>query len=76
MVGTKLLTVKQEIRVNIKSGNFQPYICDISYFEIDKAIPAIMGANVGTPITSTLVAFGNVAHPKEFRNAMARHFIF
>lgn len=35
-----------------------------------------MGANVGTPITSTLVAFGNVAHPKEFRNAMARHFIF
>ena len=41
-----------------------------------KAIPAIMGANVGTPITSTLVAFGNVAHPKEFRNAMEKDFIY
>ena len=30
-----------------------------------------MGANIGTSITSTLVAFGNIVTPTEFRNAIA-----
>ena len=31
----------------------------------------IMGANVGTSITSTIVAFGNSAEKEEFARAMA-----
>ena len=35
------------------------------------AIPMIMGANVGTTVTNTLVSFGHVNRPEEFRNAFA-----
>lgn len=35
------------------------------------AIPMIMGANVGTTVTNTLVSFGLVNRPGEFRNAFA-----
>lgn len=28
--------------------------------KVDQAIPVIMGANIGTSITSTLVSFGHV----------------
>ncbi|CBY42068.1 unnamed protein product, partial [Oikopleura dioica] len=40
-------------------------------FEVSVGIYCIYGANVGTSITSTLVAFGNVANPTEFRSGMA-----
>lgn len=35
------------------------------------AIPMVMGANVGTTVTNTLVSFGHVKQPGEFRNAFA-----
>ena len=38
---------------------------------IDVAIPMIMGANVGTTVTNTLVSIGHVRRPDEFRNAFA-----
>ncbi|MCY7294646.1 Na/Pi symporter [Alteromonas sp. a30] len=33
------------------------------------AVPMIMGANIGTSITSTIVSLGHVAHKDEFRRA-------
>ena len=38
---------------------------------IAAAIPMIMGANVGTTVTNTLVSFGHVNRPGEFRKAFA-----
>ena len=39
--------------------------------KVNQAIYMIMGANVGTSITSTIVAFGNSAEKEEFARAMA-----
>ena len=38
---------------------------------IAAAIPMVMGANVGTTVTNTIVSFGHVKRPGEFRNAFA-----
>ena len=38
---------------------------------IGVAIPMIMGANVGTTVTNTLVSIGHVRRPEEFKNAFA-----
>ena len=38
---------------------------------IGVAIPMIMGANVGTTVTNTLVSIGHVRRPKEFKSAFA-----
>lgn len=38
---------------------------------VEGAIPIIMGANIGTSVTNTLVAFGHVTRPEEFRRAFA-----
>ncbi|MDE0094345.1 MAG: Na/Pi symporter [Gammaproteobacteria bacterium] len=38
---------------------------------ISVAIPMIMGANVGTTVTNTLVSIGHVRRPDEFKNAFA-----
>ena len=38
---------------------------------INVAIPMIMGANVGTTVTNTLVSIGHVRRPDEFKNAFA-----
>ena len=38
---------------------------------LDIAVPMIMGANVGTTITNTLVSLGHVAQRDEFRRAFA-----
>lgn len=38
---------------------------------IDNAIPMVMGANIGTTITNTLVSFGHVSVREEFRRAFA-----
>jgi len=39
--------------------------------QLDFAIPVILGANVGTTITSTIVAFGFITKSNEFRKAMS-----
>jgi solute carrier family 34 (sodium-dependent phosphate cotransporter) len=38
---------------------------------IDNAVPMIMGANIGTTITSTIVSLGYIQKPKEFRKAIS-----
>ena len=38
---------------------------------LQSAIPIIMGANIGTTITSTIVALGFISKKKEFRRAVA-----
>lgn len=38
---------------------------------IEGAIPMIMGANIGTSVTNTLVSFGHITHKEEFRKAFA-----
>jgi len=35
------------------------------------AIPIVMGANIGTSVTNTIVSFGSVTRKEEFRRAMA-----
>jgi len=35
------------------------------------AVPIIMGANIGTSVTNTLVSFGHVGDPREFKRAYA-----
>lgn len=36
---------------------------------IEAAIPMVMGANIGTTITATMVSFGSMRHPAEFERA-------
>lgn len=38
---------------------------------VDAAVPMIMGANLGTTVTNTLVALGHVRHSNEFRRAFS-----
>lgn len=38
---------------------------------LEGAVPIIMGANIGTTITSTIVSLGFIARKKEFRRAVA-----
>ena len=38
---------------------------------VKQAIPLVMGANVGTSVTSTIVALGQSGNPDEFRRAFA-----
>ncbi|MDX2379082.1 MAG: Na/Pi symporter [Acidimicrobiia bacterium] len=38
---------------------------------VDAAVPMIMGANIGTTVTNTLVALGHVRHSNEFKRAFA-----
>lgn len=38
---------------------------------IANAIPMIMGANIGTTVTNTIVALGHMGRPEEFRRAYA-----
>jgi solute carrier family 34 (sodium-dependent phosphate cotransporter) len=38
---------------------------------IENAIPIIMGANIGTSVTNTLVALGHISRREEFRRAIA-----
>ena len=38
---------------------------------IGRAIPLIMGANIGTTVTSTIVSLGHIASKKEYRKAIA-----
>lgn len=38
---------------------------------VEGAIPIVMGANIGTSVTNTLVSLGHVRRPEEFRRAFA-----
>jgi sodium-dependent phosphate cotransporter len=38
---------------------------------ITNAIPMIMGANIGTTVTNTVVSLGHIARPEEFKRAFA-----
>ena len=38
---------------------------------VDAAVPMVMGANIGTTVTNTLVSFGHVRQSNEFRRALA-----
>ena len=38
---------------------------------LNNAIPIIMGANIGTTVTNTLVSLGHIAHKTEFKRAFA-----
>ena len=38
---------------------------------VDQAVPMIMGANIGTTVTNTLVSMGHVRQSNEFRRALA-----
>ena len=40
-----------------------------SLLTVEQAIPLVMGANVGTSVTSTIVALGQSGNPDEFRRA-------
>ncbi|RMH40693.1 MAG: hypothetical protein D6689_13000 [Deltaproteobacteria bacterium] len=38
---------------------------------IPQAVPMIMGANIGTTVTNTIVSLGHITRPEEFRRAFA-----
>jgi solute carrier family 34 (sodium-dependent phosphate cotransporter) len=38
---------------------------------VSLAVPMIMGANIGTTVTSTLASLGSIRRPEEFRRAFA-----
>ncbi len=38
---------------------------------LSNAVPIIMGANIGTTVTNTIVAIGHITRPQEFRRAFA-----
>ena len=38
---------------------------------IEGAIPVVMGANIGTSVTNTLVSMGHITRKEEFRRALA-----
>lgn len=42
-----------------------------SVIEVRPAIPIIMGANIGTTVTNTLVSLAHSMDPKEFRRAFS-----
>jgi sodium-dependent phosphate cotransporter len=39
--------------------------------DVSRAIPIIMGANIGTSVTNTLVSVGHISRPEEFKRAFA-----
>ena len=39
--------------------------------DVTRAIPIIMGANIGTSVTNTLVSVGHISRPEEFKRAFA-----
>ncbi|MDD9964636.1 MAG: Na/Pi symporter [Myxococcales bacterium] len=43
----------------------------VSPLPIHNAIPMVMGANIGTTVTSTVVSLGHMSRPAEFRRAIA-----
>jgi solute carrier family 34 (sodium-dependent phosphate cotransporter) len=54
-------TVTAMIVAVVASGNLS----------LAQAVPVVMGANIGTTLTSTLVAFGYIMRKREFKKAMS-----
>lgn len=46
-------------------------MCATGTLPVSMAIPAVMGANIGTTVTSTIVSFGHVTRKDEFRRALS-----
>ena len=44
---------------------------NVSVLEVHTAIPIVMGANIGTSVTNTLVAMGQIQVKDEFKRAFA-----
>ena len=38
---------------------------------VEQAVPMVMGANIGTTVTNTIVSLGHITRPEEFRRAFA-----
>ena len=43
----------------------------VGVLSVGEAVPMIMGANIGTTVTNTLVSIGSIRRPEEFRRAFA-----
>lgn len=43
----------------------------ISVISVRRAIPIVMGANIGTSVTNTIVSMGQITNKDEFRRAFA-----
>ena len=46
-------------------------MCATGTLPVNMAIPAVMGANIGTTVTNLLVSFGHVTRKDEFRRALS-----
>ena len=46
-------------------------LCAAGTFSITTALPMVLGANIGTSVTNTLVSLGHIGHRREFRRAFA-----
>lgn len=46
-------------------------MCATGTLPVSMAIPAVMGANIGTTVTSMIVSFGHVTRKDEFRRALS-----
>ncbi len=46
-------------------------LCAAGTFSVGTAIPMVLGANIGTSVTNTLVSLGHIGHRREFRRAFA-----
>jgi sodium-dependent phosphate cotransporter len=46
-------------------------MCATGTLPVSVAIPAVMGANIGTTVTNTMVSFGHVTRKAEFRRALS-----
>ncbi len=46
-------------------------MCATGTLPVSMAIPAVMGANIGTTVTSMIVSFGHVTRKAEFRRALS-----
>lgn len=46
-------------------------LCAAGTFSISTALPMVLGANIGTSVTNTLVSLGHIGHRREFRRAFA-----
>lgn len=46
-------------------------LCATGMMPIETAIPAVMGANIGTTVTNTIVSFGHITRKTEFKYAIS-----
>jgi hypothetical protein len=49
----------------------EKHIVLFSVLDVKRAIPIVMGANIGTSVTNTLVSIGQITNVSDFRRAFA-----